>query len=421
MKFQSARGVRDILEGEWAYFETIKKSFQKIAEFYDFSRIEIPIIEPLELFKKGTGENTEIVEKQMYKLRTKGGDWVVLRPEGTPSVVRAYMERGMQEMPKPVKLWYFGPFFRYERPQFGRFRQFYSFGLESIGSPSWITDAQIILISYKALVSAGVKDLVVEINSLGDEHCRPYYEKALLLFLRQKRNSFCADCKERIRGNPLRVLDCKNEICQSVIRSGAPQILDYLCKKCSEHFKLVLETLDELTIPYELNPYLVRGLDYYTKTVFEITQRSEEEKIALGGGGRYDNLVSLLGGKEAPACGFGCGVDRVAEILKKTKKIPNKKQPAVFLAQVGDLPKRKSLWIAEELRKKNIKVAEGLHKESLSLQLKLADEKGVSYTLILGQKEALAEKIILRNMKTGSQRTILIEDIAEEVKKKIKG
>ena len=422
-KFQSPTGMRDIFDTELRYFQKIEKTCQEMADFYDFKKIETPILETSSLFEKGTGQSTDIVTKQMFVLRTKGGDLLTLRPEGTPSVIRAYLEQGMENLAKPVKLWYLGPFFRYERPQAGRYRQFYQAGFEVLGSDSWITDAQIIQTFYNILKNLGLKNLIVEVNSIGDSQCRPYYKKVLVNYLKSYRNSLCSDCKIRLRINPLRILDCKDEKCQRIIKKGAPQILDHICKECSNHFKNVLETLEELQIPYNLNPYLVRGLDYYTRTVFEFFHESEEGKSqgAIVAGGRYDDLVKLLGGKPTPACGGALGLERVVNLIKKESKKISKPSPTkIFLAQVGTLAKRKTLKLFEEFLKEKIKVGESLNKDSLSLQLKIADKMNVKYVLILGQKEALEGKIIVRDMEQGSQRTVAIGKVVKEMKRKIK-
>ena len=268
-----------------------------------------------------------------------------------------------------------------------------------------------------------MKNLIVEVNSIGDSQCRPYYKKVLVNYLKPLRNSLCSDCKRRLRENPLRILDCKDEKCQRIIKKGAPQFLDHVCKDCSNHFKNVLETLEELEIPYKLNPYLVRGLDYYTRTVFEFFHESEEGKsqIAVVAGGRYDDLVKLLGGKPTPACGGALGLERVVNLIKKESKKISKPSPTkIFLAQVGTLAKRKALKLFEEFLKEKIKVGESLNKDSLSLQLKIADKMNVKYVLILGQKEALEGKIIVRDMKQGSQRTVAMEKVIGEMKRKIK-
>lgn len=303
-KFQSPTGMHDILPEEQKYYQRIYEVVSNIADFYGFRKIDTPIVEETELFSKGVGLATDIVKKQMYTLKTKGGDSLTLRPEGTAPVVRAYIENGMQSQPQPLKLWYFGPFFRYERPQSGRYRQFWQFGFEILGEKGPVIDAQIIQIFYNTLQELKLKNLIVAVNSIGDSQCRPYYKKLLASYFRSRESSLCSDCKRRLRENVLRILDCKEEKCQPV-KAEAPQILDHLCEECRTHFKEVLEFLDEVEIPYRLDPYLVRGLDYYTKTVFEIfpATSAEEESLtnSLAGGGRYDKLVKLLGGNDIPA------------------------------------------------------------------------------------------------------------------------
>ena len=279
--------MHDILPEDQKYYDKFLETAKEVAEFYNFQRMETPILEFSELFEKGTGETTDIVQKQMFSLKTRGGDSLTLRPEGTPPIVRAYLEHGMFNYPQPVKLWYFGPFFRYEKPQAGRHRQFWQMGLEIIGEKASIIDAQIIQIYYNILKELKLGNLIVEINCIGDQLCRPYYRKILTSYLKSKESVLCPDCKRRIKENPLRILDCKDEKCQPV-KAQAPQMVDHLCDECKHHFKEVLEYLEEIELPYRLNPYLVRGLDYYTKTVFEIFQEGKEgqTQTALGGGGR---------------------------------------------------------------------------------------------------------------------------------------
>jgi histidyl-tRNA synthetase len=423
LKFQAPTGMHDLFQEDWDYFDKVKKSCSHMADSYEFIRIETPILEDTAIFEKGTGVNTDIVEKEMYSLTSKGGDRLTLRPEGTPGIVRSYIQHGMQNLPKPVKLWYFGPFFRHERPQAGRFRQFHQFGFESLGVADPIIDAEIIQIFYNILKELGFKNLLVEINSIGDSQCKANYRKALMNYLRSRQTGLCVDCKRRIKKNPLRILDCKEEKCQR-IKKGAPQIVDHLCKECHDHFKNLLEFLDEKGLPYNLNPYLVRGLDYYTKTVFEIYEDTEEGKQigALAGGGRYDDLVKTLGGKPTPACGAASGVERVATILKQRMKKPIGKEKIVevFLAQVGEIAKKKSLKLFEEFREAGVKVGEALHKDSLSAQLKIADRLDVKFVLILGQKEAIDEQVIIREMKTGNQDVVDLRKAVGEIKKRLK-
>jgi len=421
LKFQSPTGMHDILPPEQRYFQKIYEVSENIANFYQFQKIETPILEETELFSKGIGFSTDIVGKQMFSLRTKGGDCLTLRPEGTVPVVRAYIEHGMFNLPQPVKLWYFGPNFRYEKPQAGRYRQFWQFGFEVFGEESSVIDAQIIQIFYNILRELKLKNLIIDINSIGDNQCRPYYKKLLVSYFRSREPSLCADCRRRLRENPLRILDCKEEKCQRII-SQAPQMIDHLCENCHSHFKEVLEFLDEIELPYHLNPYLVRGLDYYTKTVFEIYEESEEGRAqgALTGGGRYDALVKLLGGKDTPAVGASTGIERIIAAMKtKAIRLPQESRPKIYLAQLGTLAKRKSLRLLEDFRAAKIQVSESFGRDSLKAQLARADKIEVKYTLILGQKEALEGTIIIRDMETGRQETIKTEKVIKEIKKKL--
>ncbi len=421
-KFQTPTGMHDILPKDQAYFRKIYNVVENIANFYGFGKIDTPILEQSELFSKGVGLDTDIVQKEMFNLKTRGGDHLSLRPEGTAPVVRAYIQKGMINLPQPVKLWYFGPFFRYEKPQAGRFRQFWQFGLEILGEKGPVIDAQIIQIFYNILKDLRLKNLLVEINSIGDSQCRPYYKKLLKNYLRSRERLLCANCQRRLKTNPLRILDCKQERCQSII-SQAPESIDNLCDTCHEHFKEVLEFLDEAEISYRLNPYLVRGLDYYTKTVFEIVEDSAEGKAlgALIGGGRYDNLSKILGRRDIPGTGGAAGIERIITSMKEIGGIVSRvTPPKIFLSQVGKLAKRKSLKLCEEFRKAKILITESFGRDSLRAQLARANKLGVLYTLILGHKEAIDGTIIVRNMKTGKQKTVKMDKVVKEMKKNLK-
>ncbi len=432
IKFQTLAGMHDILPEDYPYVNKVERAVENVARYYGFSRIETPILEFAEVFSKGTGAGTDIVEKEMYSFRTKGGDMVALRPEYTPVIMRSYLEHGMHNLPQPVKLWYKGPCFRHERPQAGRYRQFTQFGYEVLGEKNASVDGQIIQMSYGVMKELGFKNISVQVNSIGDSECRPYFKKILTSYFRSKKSSLCADCQRRLKDNPLRILDCKEEKCQRV-KAGAPQIIDHLCENCHAHFKQVLEFLDELELPYTLNPYLVRGLDYYTKTVFEIIENSEDGAAqgTLMGGGRYDGLSKILGGREVPACGVAGGVERIVNILKtreilkqetSTKKIKEEKpeDAKIFLAQLGQLAKRKSMKLFEEFRGARIPVAESFSKDSLKTQLRSANKLGIKWVLIFGQKEALENFITLRDMDTGVQEEIKLDKVVEEMKKRIK-
>ncbi|MCK5044524.1 histidine--tRNA ligase [Candidatus Parcubacteria bacterium] len=420
-KLQRPTGMHDVLGEEQEYFQKIHDAVKEVVNFYHFKKIITPILEETELFVKGTGAFTDIVEKEMFSLHTKGGDHLSLRPEGTPGVVRSYIEHGMKNLPQPVKFWYFGPFFRYERPQAGRYRQFHQAGLEVIGEKNAVVDVQVIQIFYSILKKLKFKNLLIEINSLGDSQCRPNYRRLLVRYLKSRENLLCPDCKRRLKENPLRILDCKEEKCQEVV-SDAPQMVDHLCDECKLHFKEVLEFLDEVGIPYYLNPYLVRGLDYYTRTVFEIIEEGENRSQGtLIAGGRYDNLIKLLGGKDTPACGGAMGVERVINALKNKKiSLFQPSVPEIYLAQLGVLAKRKSLKLLENFRTAKIPVSESFSKDSLGVQLGIASKMGVKYALIFGQKEALEDSIIIRNMKTSRQDTVKIANVIKEIRKRLK-
>jgi len=420
-KFRAPTGMHDLLPEDQIFFQKVYTIAGHIANFYGFKRIDTPIVETAELFSKGIGMSTDIVEKQMYVFRSKGGDYLALRPEFTAGIVRSYLEHGMFNLPQPLKFYSSGPLFRYEHPQAGRFRQFHQINFEVFGEASPVIDAQIIQIFYNILRELKFKNLIIEINSIGDSQCRPYYKKLLVSYLRSRESSLCSDCRRRLRYNPLRVLDCKEEKCQPV-KAQAPQIVDHLCEECKSHFKEVLEFLDEVELPYRLNPYLVRGLDYYTKTVFEIFEDSEEgqRQGSLVGGGRFDALVKLLGGKDTPACGGAAGVERIVGTMKERakKEVVQPLPTKIFLTQLGELAKRRSLKLFEDFRKAKIPVAESFGKDSLKTQLRTADKLGVSYALILGQKEALEGTIIIRDMKSGKQETVKLEKVVKEMQKK---
>ena len=400
-KFQSVTGMHDILPDDQKYYEKVYETAKEIAEFYNFNRIETPILEDSDLFVKSTGATTDIVQKQMYSLKTRGGDNLTLRPEGTPSIVRSYLENGMANWPQPVRLWYYGPFFRSEKPQAGRYRQFWQLGFEVFGQTGAIIDAQIIQIYYNILKELGLGNIAIEINSIGDALCRPYYRKTLAGYLRGRESALCADCKRRVKENPLRVLDCKENKCQAV-RAQAPQIVDHLCEECKSHFKEVLEYLEEIGLPYRLNPYLVRGLDYYTRTVFEIYQGGQDSRGQMAMGGAL-------------------GVDRIVLAMKAADiKVGEEKKAKVFLAQLGVLGKKKSLKLFEELRQAGISAGESFDRDSLKSQLKIADKYGARFTLLLGQKEALEGSIILRDMETGKQESLKLGTVVGEIKKRFK-
>ncbi|TSC89497.1 MAG: histidine--tRNA ligase [Parcubacteria group bacterium Gr01-1014_2] len=419
-QIQSVKGMHDILPDQWPSRDFIFKKAKTILEDYDFERIETPVLEETELFERGVGEGTDIVEKEMYSFKTKGGDSVTMRPEGTAPIVRAYIEHGMKSLPQPVKLYYLSPMFRHEQPQGGRLRQFWQIGTEFLGESSFSADAELIFILWKIFEEIGLKDSVtLQISSIGDSNCRPDYKKALKDYYKNKLKKVCVPCRVKYKKNVFRMLDCIQQECKE-ISAKAPQIFDFLDDECKTHFKNVLEFLEEAKVPYILNPYLVRGLDYYTRTVFEIW--TEEDNIALAAGGRYDKLIETLGSQKTEAAGWAIGIERVAEFLKKKEvKIPKAKpEPKVFLAQLGDLAKKRSLIMFEQFRKASVTLKASFTRDSIKSQLRIANKLGVRFTLILGQREALDGTIILRDMESSVQETLPLEGIVEVIKKRLK-
>jgi histidyl-tRNA synthetase len=427
---QAPKGMRDVFGDEYYKRQGFFEKAQEIAVYYGFKPIETPILEQESLFLRGVGENTDIVEKEMYSLKTKGGDKLVMRPEGTSAVMRAYIEHGMHTLPQPVMLYYEGPFFRHEKPQRGRFRQHRQFGLEILGTEKSIADAMIIRTMVDILEEIGFKNIVIDINSIGDNECRGEYKKILVAYYKKHIEELCIHCKTRIRTNPLRLLDCKNTKCIQ-LKEKAPDSIGHLCGGCKKHFKEVLEYLDSMEIEYRINNSLVRGIDYYTRTVFEIIEnpksvestnkedREPGQPITVASGGRYDNLSKTIGGKKiVPAVGGGMGIDRIL-MMEDVKFINPRiiKKPKIYFIQLGFEAKLKSLSIIEILRKANIPISQSLSKDSLSAQLATAEKMKIPYAIIFGQKEVLDGTVILRNMNNRSQDTVKIEELTTFIKK----
>lgn len=416
---QSLRGMRDILPDDQLIWEKIRQITRDTAETYNFFRIDTPILESANLFERPLGEGSEVVEKQMFVVKTRGGERLVLRPEGTAGVARAYIQNGLSHLSQPLKLYYEGPMFRYERPQGGRLRQFNHVGFEIISNEDdAIYDAQVILVCFRLISALKIKDLTIHINSIGCKVCRAAYRRKLLEYFKNKSKFLCSDCRRRLKINPLRILDCKDETCRNLFKE-VPIMVDNLCYYCKKHFKLVLEYLDELNLPYILDHYLVRGFDYYNRTVFEIF--TEGFDSALAGGGRYDYLIKMLGGRLAPGVGGALGIERVVEIIKnRNLNIGLRKKPKVFLVNIGELAKKKALSIIEILQKQGIEIMELLGKKSLTAQLRSANKLKSPITLILGQQEVFEESIIIRDMNTGTQESVPLKKVVKIIKKKLK-
>lgn len=418
---QLLRGFKDILPAEQPYWDFIKRIAQSFATGYGFSRIDLPILEEAQLFVKSVGKQSDIVEKEMFSFTDKSDGTVVLRPEATASIVRAYINHGMLNLPQPVRLYYWGPMFRRERPQAGRFRQFHQFGFEILGDESPVIDAQIIAIVYNFFLDIGMSETSIQVNSIGTLETRKEYIKELTAYYRSKRRLLPEEAKKRLAKNPLRLLDSKDPAME-LVNKDAPQIVDWLDDASQQHFMKVVEYLDELNIPYKLNPHLVRGLDYYTRTVFEVwpTEIKEGSQSSLCGGGRYDGLVEMLGGRPTPAVGVSFGIERVISAMRHLETpLPEQPKPDVFLAQIGDQAKIKALILFEQLRKVNIAVAENLAKDSLKQQLDLANKLGVKYVLIMGQKEVMDGTILLRDMESGVQEVLNFNKTIQDLSRKL--
>ena len=420
--FQSVKGMHDVLPVDQPYWDKITAAASEIARAYGFGRIEPPVLEFADLYNKTSGEESDVVQKEMYTLKTKGGDVLALRPEYTPGVARAYMEHALSRLGQPQKLFSMGPIFRHERPQLGRARQFTQIDFETLGGVNDpIYDAEIISMFWDLLGELKIKNSTLKLNSIGCRVCRPIYKKQLTNYYKNHEKELCASCVERLAKNPLRLLDCKEEGCIK-LKEKAPNFLDKLCVTCSGHFKSVLEYLDEVMIPYELDNRLVRGLDYYSRTVFEMYAEGKEAEIgALPAGGRYDYLMEMIGGSLTPAVGGACGVERLIAVMKaKEIAVAAKNGKRVFLAHAGDLAKKKAFALLKELRSRDIMVSEALAKESLKAQLKSADKEGIGLALILGQKEIYENSVIVRDLVTGVQEAVLLEKLPEEIKKRLK-
>ncbi|MFH1162155.1 MAG: histidine--tRNA ligase [Candidatus Jorgensenbacteria bacterium] len=417
--FQSVKGMADLLPKDAPWWRMMTDAARTVSELHDFRFIETPIVELANLFESGVGIATDIVEKQMYVFKTKGDDRVALRPEGTAPVMRSYLEHHLGYFASPLKVFYCGPMFRYERPQEGRYRQFHQWGVEVLGDGDSIYDGEVILAAMDFLKALKLKDPLLKINTIGCRVCRPGYRERLKAYYQERKAKLCKDCERRLQANPLRLLDCKEKGCEE-LKKDAPIILDYLCQACNNHFKTVLELVEDNGISYEPDPYLVRGLDYYNRTVFEIMSGSYP--AALGSGGRYDYLSEQLGGRMVPAVGIAMGLERVMEALRKEGVVPPqvRSKPAIFFAAVGEQAKKSSLKIMRELRANGMVVVEALGKRTLKAQLKAAAKSKVPLALLFGQREMFEGSVILRNMVTGAQETVVLSRLVEEVKKRLR-
>ncbi|MCE9517687.1 histidine--tRNA ligase [Candidatus Nomurabacteria bacterium] len=421
----SVKGMRDILDEQYYHFQGFFEKAQEIAVYYGFKPIDTPIVENEEVFTSSIGEGTDIIDKEMYTLKTKGGDHLALRPEHTAGLMRSYIEHGMQALPQPLLFYNYGPVFRHDKPQKGRYRQFWQFDMDVLGSDKSILDALVIKTAWTILQEAGAPNLSIDINSIGDKVCRASYIRELVSYYKKNINILPAIDRERLKVNPLRILDSKEEKTIELNRN-APDCLSHLCVDCKKHFKEVLEYLEQMDIPYTINKCLVRGLSYYTRTVFEIMIPAEEEvltdqsprMITIASGGRYDYLARSLGSKkDVSAVGSSIGVDRVVEAPWFAKLSPRViKKAKIYFIQLGFDAKLKSLNVIEILRKGKVPIAQSISKDNLGAQLAVAEKLGMRYVIIFGQKEALENSVIFRDMNTRCQETVKLPKLLEYIK-----
>ncbi len=410
---KAPRGTKDVIPSEihkWQYVENIMRD---VSRRYGYKEVRVPVFEHTEVFQRGVGDTTDVVQKEMYTFDDRGGRSITLRPEGTAGVVRCYLENSLNALPQPIKLFYLISCYRYEKPQAGRLREFHQYGVEVLGSQEPAVDAEIISTAVEILDKLGIGNITLNINSVGCPTCRAEYNKKLRSYFEGK--DLCDTCMERLAKNPMRILDCKSPHCQQ-IGADAPKIADNLCEDCANHFEQVKAELDAMGIEYKIDKGIVRGLDYYTKTVFEFVSDNIGAQGTVCGGGRYDGLIEELGGKPAPGMGFGLGIERALMVMENCGvEIPAQKGPDIFLVSVGEQAEKYVTSLVSDLRKQGIYAERDLLGRSVKAQMKYADKLGASFTAVIGDDEIKEKKVNIKNMSDGSTASVNVEDIASEV------
>jgi histidyl-tRNA synthetase len=410
-KFAAPRGTADILPEDWPYWKYVRDTAERVCELFGYRRIETPIFEHAGVFLRTSGESSDIVAKEVYVFEDRGEDLLALRPEGTANVMRAYIEHGMSSLPQPVRLYYIGPNFRYDRPQAGRYRQHTQLGVETVGDSDALADAEVIDLLVTFYQALGLSDFTIKLNTIGDAVCRPGYIALLREYYRPFLPQLCDDCRTRFEKNPLRLLDCKEQRCQSAI-GGAPRLADHLCEPCREHFARLQQCLASLDITYVIDDRLVRGLDYYTRTVFEFHPYEEGAQSSMGSGGRYDGLVELLGGPPTPGVGFGTGFERLIINIKRQGSMPQATAvPSVYIAHLTPEAALVALKLARAARSAGVQVIVGAAGRSLKAQMRHADARGAAFAAIIGADELAAGVATLRNLTDHSERRLPLESI----------
>ncbi|MGN0559533.1 MAG: histidine--tRNA ligase [Candidatus Fimenecus sp.] len=407
------KGTLDVLPKESYKIQYVESAVREIAENFGFYEMRTPVFEHTELFQRSVGETTDVVQKEMYTFADKGGRSITLRPEGTAGAARAFLENGLFNEALPQKIYYLTSCYRYEKPQAGRLREFHQFGVEAFGAGSPAQDAEIIALANEVFNYLGVKNLTLEINSIGCPTCRAAYQKALKAYFENYKSELCETCKGRLDRNPMRILDCKSPVC-SKITAGAPKILDYLCDDCRAHFDAVQQYLNAMQIDFAVNPEIVRGLDYYTRTVFEFVSNEIGAQGTVCGGGRYDGLLEELGGKPMPACGFGMGLERLLLLMDaQNTPFPDRKGCDIYFASMGDKANLEAARLALDLRNEGLSAQFDTVGRGLKAQMKYADKLGALYTVVLGDNELETRKAQLKNMKDGTLTEISLDDFTD--------
>ncbi len=418
-RYQRPTGTLDVLPEDQLYWDYVRVQARHLAELAGFERIDVPVFEATELFARGIGAGTDVVDKEMYTFTDKGGNQLTLRPEFTAGVVRAYIENGLHVRTQLQKLYSFGPTFRYDRPQAGRYRQFTQFNVEILGEQDPAADVEVMVLVWDLYAGLGFRDLVFQLNSTGCPRCRPGYVAALKAYYAGHRDEICEDCHRRLERSPLRVLDCKADQCQPII-AGAPHFLDHLCDECVEHFRTLREYLDLLSRAYVINHQLVRGLDYYTKTVFEVWAAGIGAQTAVCGGGRYDGLIELLGGRPTPGVGVAVGIERIILVMKGLGvEVPPLPKPPVFLAHLGPQAKREALRLVDALHREGVGAWIAFGKRGLKSQLREAGKRTVRYAVILGEDELATGAAVVRDMRAGDQVSVELSGLVEWLKARV--
>ncbi len=415
-KFAAPRGTSDVLPDDSPYWQYVREAAERVCALFGYRRIETPAFEHAGVFLRGVGAGTDIVEKEVYLFEDRGGDRLALRPEGTGSIARAYIEHGMSSWSQPVRLFYLAQNFRYDRPQAGRYRQHTQFGAEAIGDSGPLIDAEVIDLLCTFYRELGLHNLMLKLNTIGDETCRPRYVDALRDYYRPRLDEVCADDRVRFEKNPMRLLDCKNERCQPVI-AGAPKLSGYLCDACRDHFAGVQSHLSSLGIPFEVDERIVRGLDYYTRTAFEVVPEDDTgQQSSIGAGGRYDGLIELLGGPSTPGIGFGTGIERIIINLKRQEAaVPQAESPTLFIAHVAEEALAPALRLAAAAREAGIPTVVGGAGRSLKSQLRHANNLRAGYAAIIGANEAAAGEVTLRDLRDHTEQRLRPADIVSRL------